>query len=100
MSISRLNRVLVAGTQGDVAIPWDSRVTLLERLRAEGDADDIIRAFEAVGTTSPVKLSPEQKRRLLSTVKLWLVAAGASVPEGIYALRNMLQHESALGALD
>jgi hypothetical protein len=73
-SIRRLDRVIVAGSRESttVEIPWHSRQELLERLRADGDADAIIAAFEAVDTTSPVKLTREQKRRLLSTCKEWL----------------------------
>ena len=90
MSTSRLNRVLVAVEAGDVALPWDSRQTLLERLRREG-AEDIVSRFEAVGTTSPVKLTLEQKERLLATLKLWLLETRESPPEGVYSLRNALQ---------
>jgi hypothetical protein len=101
VSTSRLGRVLVAVSQDEVAIPWDSRQELLERLRAEGDTEPIIAAFEAVGTTSPVKLTTEQKRRLLTACKEWLFETQATgAPRGIYELRNALQDEFAHGALD
>lgn len=96
MSTGRLDRVLVAG----IKIPWETRDALLERLRAEGDAEKIIAAFQAVGATAPVKLTDEQKRRLLSTCKDWLFETRATgAPRGIYELRNALQDELAYGAL-
>lgn len=89
---SRLDRVLVVG----IKIPWETRDALLERLRAEGDAEKIIAAFQAVGATAPVRLTDEQKRRLLSTCKDWLFETRAnSAPAGIYALKNALQDELA-----
>jgi hypothetical protein len=103
VSTSRLNRVIVAGSRESttVTIPWDSRDALLERLRREGEAEDIVAAFRAVGTTSPVKLKPEAKRRLLATCEVWLMEARTQgLPPGIFELRNALQDESAYGALD
>jgi hypothetical protein len=43
---SRLNRVTVTGSRDatTIEIPWDSRQALLERLRREGEAEDIITA--------------------------------------------------------
>jgi hypothetical protein len=103
MEASRLDWVTIAGSRDatTVKIPWDSRDALLERLRREGEADDIIAAFRAVGTTSPVKLKPDAKRRLLATCEVWLMEATTQgLPPGIFELRNALQDESAYGALD
>jgi hypothetical protein len=103
VSTDRLNRVVVAGSRESttVEIPWDSRQALLERLRREGEADNIIAAFRAVGTTSPVKLKPDAKRRLLATCEVWLMEATThGLPPGIFELRNALQDEDACGALD
>jgi hypothetical protein len=76
LSTHRLNRGVIAGSRDatTVEIPWDSRQALIQRLRTEGDADEIIDAFHAVGTTRPVTLSKEAMRRLLATRKRWLMA--------------------------
>ena len=102
MSTGRLNCVIVAGSRDatTVQIPWDSRDALLERLRREGDADEIIAAFQAVGATRPVKLKPEAKRRLLATCEAWLMEATTQgLPPGIFELRNALHDELAFGTL-
>jgi hypothetical protein len=60
-----------------------------------------IAAFEAVGTTAPVKLTKEAKRRLLMTCEAWLIEIHTTgLPEGIFELRNALQDESAWSGLD
>jgi hypothetical protein len=103
MSTRRLNWITIAGSRDatTVEIPWDSRQALLERLRREGEADDMIGAFQAVGTTSPVKLKPDAKRRLLATCEAWLMeATRQGLPPGIFELRNALQDELAYGTLD
>jgi hypothetical protein len=81
LTARRINRVLIAGLRDatTVEIPWESRQALLDRLRREGDADPIIATFEAVGTTSPVKLPKEAKRRLLDTCEAWLYHAVMSM---------------------
>jgi hypothetical protein len=94
---SRLHRVLVVG----IKIPWETRDALLERLQAEGDVEKIIAAFQAVGATAPVKLTDEQKRRLLSTCKDWLFETRtAGAPRGIYELKNALVDELAAVSSD
>jgi hypothetical protein len=67
VSTGRLNRVIIAGSRdaSTIEIPWDSRDSLLERLRREGDAEPIIAAFQAVGAIRPVKIPRQAKRRLL-----------------------------------
>jgi hypothetical protein len=94
---------MVAGSRDatTVEIPWDSRDALLERLRREGDADEIIAAFQAGGATRPVKLKPEAKRRLLTSCEAWLMEATThGLPPGIFELRNALHDELAFGTLD
>jgi hypothetical protein len=65
MSERRIEQVVIAGSRDSttVTISWDSRQALLERLRQADGADEIIRAFEALGT--PVNLDKPAKRRLL-----------------------------------
>jgi hypothetical protein len=84
-----------------VTIPWDSRQALLDRLRQAGGAGQIIRAFDAAGTSAPVKLDRSAKRRLLTVCEDWLDEMNIDgLPEGIFDLRNALFDERAYGQLD
>ena len=46
---------------------------------------EVVRAFEAVGTSRPVELSPEQKATLATVIAAW-----ADASEGILELGNTL----------
>jgi hypothetical protein len=100
----RIDRVTIAGSRDatTVTIPWASRGVLLQRLRDAGDAEDVIRAFEAVGTSRPVRLDKVGKRRLLEACTAWLDEPGGvdALPEGIFDLRNALEDEKADGERD
>jgi hypothetical protein len=86
----RIDQVRIAGSREEVVIPWASRAALVVRLRAEGDTETV-RAFEAVGTSRPVKLSREAKQRLLGTCARWHDEAGErGLPEGMTDLRRAL----------
>jgi hypothetical protein len=61
----------------------------------------VVIAFEAVGTTLPVRLEPAAKRVLLQVVEAWLgEATEDGLPPGVWELRNELQAELANGGLD
>ena len=101
----RLNRVTIQGSRQatTVVIPWDSRQQLLDRLRRDQDAKEkVIQAFEAVGTTRPVRLDKAGKRLLLAACFDWLNEAGgtATLPTGIVDLLNALEDEKRRGELD
>ena len=99
----RIDEVTIAGSRdaSTVTIPWASRTELLERLRLAGGADGAIRAFEAVGTSAPVKLSKSARGLLLVIVEAWLVEVSLDgLPEGILELRNALHDERIWGELD
>jgi hypothetical protein len=70
----RISKVTIAMSRPatTVEIPWASRQALLDRLRREGGADELIRQFENAGASRPVKPRTEGKRRLLDTVTRWL----------------------------
>jgi hypothetical protein len=99
----RIDRVVITGS-GDattVTIPWASRGVLLLRLRQEGGAGEVIRAFEAAGSPKSVRLDRTGKRLLLETCRRWLNEVGADkLPEGIFDLRKALEGEQANGELD
>ena len=84
-----------------MTIPWASRGVLLQRFRQEGGAGEVIRAFEAVGSSKPVRLDAAGKRRLLETCSGWLDEPGGvdALPDGILDLRNALEDEKAHGEL-
>ena len=52
----RIDEVRIALRRGVVVIPWSSREALLDRLRNLGTTD-VVDAFQAVGTTEPVRLT-------------------------------------------
>jgi hypothetical protein len=119
MTDRRIDRVTIAGSREatTVTIPWESRQALFARLRPTGRDDgiaadperalevilddEIVRAFEAAGTSAPVRLTKLAKRRLLEVCAAWLDEVSIPrLPEGIFELRNALEDEKAYGELD
>jgi hypothetical protein len=99
----RIDRVTILGSRpaSTTEIPWDSRHLLLERLEAAGGADDVIAAIRGPGTSAPVRLTRQQKRRLPEVVEGWLVEENTTgLPQGIFELRNALTDEQIWGELD
>src|ERR1700730_6280284 len=94
-------RVRIALSRGDVVIPWESRQALLNEIRHLESAQPMVAAFEAVGISRPVKLSPALKTELLRLIELWgaEVPGGLTkgLPESIFELRNDL-HDDLYGA--
>jgi hypothetical protein len=114
-----MGQVVIAGSRQatTVSVSWESRQALFTRLRPTDRADDIaidpngaltvildddiIRSFEAAGTSAPVRLSKSAKRRLLDVCAEWLDEIGVDrLPEGIFDLRNALIDERDYGELD
>ena len=92
----RSDEVRIALRRGIVSIPWSSRDALLEQLRDQDSMSDVRDAFQAVGTTQPVRLTDPQKLGLRNVITFWANEMGGSyddLPEGIYALRNALQDD-------
>ena len=92
----RQAEVRIALRHGTVSIPWSSRDALLEQLRDQDSLSDVRDAFQAVGTTQPVRLTDPQKLGLRNVITFWANQMGGSydnLPEGIYALRNALQDD-------
>jgi hypothetical protein len=77
------------------------RKPLLERVNKRADGFQVRLAFEAVGSTRPVRLEPAGKRLLLQVVEAWLGEVRVDrLPAGVMKLRNELQNELANGELD
>jgi hypothetical protein len=92
----RLDRVQIATRGGDVVIPWATRDEILDLLRKRSDALPIVRAFEAVGATSPVELDANGKALLVEALGSWIDRADeGKLPTGLTALRAALVDDLA-----
>ena len=95
MERRRIDEVRISLRRGIVVIPRSSREVLLERLRNLGTMG-VVDAFQAVGTTQPVRLTHLQKALLLNAITFWASEMDdeyAGLPEGIYDLRNALHDD-------
>jgi hypothetical protein len=96
----RIRHFRVALSRNTVELPWASRAPLLERVRKHDQGLQVVIAFEAVGSTLPVRLEPAGKRVLLQVVEAWLGQVTVDgLPAGVWKLRNELQNELADGEL-
>jgi hypothetical protein len=84
--------ILLSRETDTVTLPWASRQALLERLRGREGAEDVIRRFEAVGTTRPVRLDVAGKRLILNELYEWEIEVKTidALPEGLWDLRCAL----------
>jgi hypothetical protein len=79
---------------GLVDISWDARGELLERISERGDAQPILRKFEAAAASDPVNLTLDEKRVLLDILEDWLAEVGnAALPDGVFELRHAMQDD-------
>jgi hypothetical protein len=89
-----IHRVQIALSRGTFELPWSSREALLDELAHQDSMQDIRDAFQAVGTSRPVKLNQAQKMALTLVIEVWggEVEGGLTggLPEGIFELRNAL----------
>ena len=96
----RLDHVSIAIARGgganNVRLPWDSRDTLLAKLRTVEGADGIVKAFEDAGASRPVQLTAEQKALLYGVLDdRAFTSAFDQLPPGFFELRNSLSDEVA-----
>jgi hypothetical protein len=97
----RIKYFRIALSRNTVELPWTSRKPLLERVNKRADGLQVRLAFEAVGSTRPVRLEPAGKRLLLQVVEAWLGEVRVDrLPSGVMELRNELLNELADGELD
>jgi hypothetical protein len=93
MERRRIDEVRIALRQGIVVIPWSS---LLDQFRNLDSMNDVRDAFQALGTTPPVRLTDPQKALLLNIITFWADQTDGgydNLPEGIYDLRNALHDD-------
>jgi hypothetical protein len=96
----RIQHFRVALSRNTVELPWTSRAPLLERLRKHDSGLEVVLAFEAVGATQPVQLTPAGKRVLLQVVEAWLYQATVEgLPPGVWESLKELQNELTEGEL-
>ena len=77
-------------------MPWSSREALLTELRPIEAMREVVLAFQAVGTSRPVRLTPEQKDDLQAVLTGWAQKTEggvADLPDGIAELSNALQDD-------
>jgi hypothetical protein len=68
----RLDRVAIATSREVIELSWASRDSLLHEIRNLGAGAKPIRsAFEAVGASRPVELSPADQTTLFSAIEQW-----------------------------
>jgi hypothetical protein len=83
--------VTVTTRRGRVRLPWEARQALLERLRQFESAAPIVQAFEAVGTSAPVRLTPVTSAHLYGLLDRWADEVTAEgLPPGVLELRDAL----------
>jgi hypothetical protein len=89
----RIDKITIATGRDTLTMPWSSRVALLDELQRYETGYTIRDAFTAVGASSPVRLTNEQKTELLRVIDVWSERTEGGMrglPEAILALRNAL----------
>ena len=95
----RLDHVTITLWRGAVEIPWDSRVQLVEEMSSIDGAEQVVRAFNAVGASAPVRLGQPEKELIVEVVDRWAADVGAEeLPGGVWDLRNALVDDLAVVA--
>ena len=81
-------------------IPSSSREALFGGFRNLSSMNDVVEAFQAAGTTQPVRLTDSQKRLLLNLISFWAdqIDSEDDLPEGISDLRQALHDASTTSA--
>jgi len=93
--------VEVATARATIDLSTDARRELLARLRDVPGAEEILRRFDAAGTTVPVRLEAGDRTLLLQVVDEWCRSAGpGALPAGIRELRDTLAADEARGDLE
>ena len=99
MSERRIDQVRIQlSAAGPVVISWDSRQALLTEMRLPSNAGDAQRAFQDVGTSDPVNLTPEQKGdviTVLEPVAAEVAGGDDDLPDDLFELRNALRIDVA-----
>src|SRR5690349_9817667 len=89
----RLDRVTIqlASRPEPCVISWAARDELIFRLQLQAEGASAVEAFRAVGASSPVRLSVDEKEQLLIAVDEWMRAVGSDeLPPEVFDLRSVL----------
>jgi hypothetical protein len=89
----RLSFIAVATSRSTIILPWTSRDTLLGEV---ANLEGVRAAFQAVGASSPVRLTTEQKGELAVAIDAWanrLEGKSLDLPEGVWKLRDELRDD-------
>ena len=91
----RLDHVTITTRRTTIQLPLESRDALLHEIRHLESGKSVVAAFEAVGATRPVGLTPDGQALLISAIDVMTRNAGdpALLPPGIFDLRNALIDE-------
>jgi hypothetical protein len=97
----RLDRVRIATRYGEVEIRWECRDKLLGEIRRLEDeaADEVVRAFEAVAASRPVRLDLRGKAVVVEAIHALSREAGGAgqlssdVRELLHALVDEIDRE-------
>ena len=96
---TRLDHVTITLWRGPVEIPWDSRVQLVDEMSSIDGAEHVVRAFNAVGASAPVRLGQPEKELVVEVVDRWAADVGADeLPDGVWDLRGALVEDLELQA--
>jgi hypothetical protein len=91
----------IATPVGSVRVQWFVREELLGRLRPRADGAEVVRRFEAVGTSRPVALNDAGRDLLREVVEEWVAEVGEfGPPPAVAELRETLHEDATARGLD
>ena len=94
--LTRFDRVTITLWLGPVEIPWDSREQLVEEMSSLEGTEQVVRAFDAVGASAPVRLGRPEKELLIEAIDRWAADVGAEeLAVGVWDLRCALVDDLA-----
>ena len=94
--LARLDQITITLWQGVIEIPWTSREELLDEIGHLPGAETVVRAFNAVGASAPVRLGTPEKELVADAIDRWAGEIGEDeLPPGIWALRCALVDDLA-----
>ena len=97
---TRLDHVTITLWRGAVEIPWDSRVQLIDEMSSIDGTEQVVRAFNAVGASAPVRLGRPEKELVVEVVDRWAADVGAEeLPGGVWELRDALVEDLEIQAV-
>ena len=96
---TRLDQVTITLWRGPVELPWDSREQLVEEMTSLEGTEQVVRAFNAVGASAPVRLGRPEKELLIETIDRWATDIDVDeLPIGVWDLRCALDDDLAAEA--